>query len=196
MRKYWRIGILNLVFVFAFFSWCYAETFEIDAAHSSVSFKIRHLVSMTRGSFTDVDGTIEFNEEDISASSVTATINAASIDTHNTKRDKHLKSADFFDVTNYPEILFISKRIEGNKLIGDLRMHGVTKEVVLDCEFHGLMDDSRGNKHMGVSATTVLNRKDFGITYNKVLDQGGLMIGEKVTIEIEIEAISVNRTEI
>jgi len=188
--KYGRIGLLNSVLVFAFLSWGHAETFEIDSVHSSITFKIRHLVSTTKGSFTKFSGTIEYIEEDISASSVTATIETASIDTHNANRDGHLKSADFFDAENYPEISFVGKRIEGNRLIGELTMHGVTQEVALDFEIHGTMVDSKGITHMGASAVTVLNRKDFGIAYNKVLDHGGLMLGEKVTIEIEIEAVN------
>ena len=189
MRNGWRIAILNVVFVFALSSWAHAETFEIDAVHSSIGFKIRHLVSTTRGSFTGFSGTIEYNAADITASTVTVTIDAASINTHNTVRDDHLRGPDFFDVENHPEILFVGKRIEGDKLIGDLTMHGVTKEVALDYEFHGTMADHKGVTRMGASATAVLNRKDFGMIYNKVLDHGGLLLGEKVTIEIEIEAI-------
>jgi len=167
----------------------FAGTYEIDPAHSSVGFKIGHLVSTVRGEFNRFQGTIEFDQQKIENSSVTAVIDASSIDTHIEDRDNHLRSADFFDVQKFPEITFTSKRIEGDKVIGELTMHGVTKEVALSYTFHGTLKDPWGKERAGFSGETAIDRKDFGITYNKVLDQGGLLIGNEVKVEIEIEAI-------
>lgn len=167
----------------------WAATYEIDPAHSSVGFKIGHLVSKVRGEFNRFQGTIEFDPEKVENSSVTAVIDPSSIDTHIEDRDNHLRGADFFDVQKFPEITFVSKRIEGDKVIGDLTLHSITKEVALTYSFHGVAKDPWGKERAGFSGETVLERKDFGITYNKVLDQGGLLIGNEVKVEIEIEAI-------
>jgi polyisoprenoid-binding protein YceI len=181
-----------LCFTFALYLSVYtaaeAAIYEIDSAHSSVGFKIRHLVSKVKGGFSHFGGTIEMDQEDLIHLSTSVIIDAASIDTHNQKRDDHLRSSDFFDVVNYPTVVFNGKGVEGDKMVGELTMHGVTQEVILDLEFHGVANDARGGERAGFSAMTTIDRKDFGITYNKTLDQGGLLLGEQVSIEIEIEA--------
>ena len=178
-----------IVTLLTFATSLFAATYEIDNAHSSVSFKITHLVSTVRGSFDSFKGTIDFDQKAIANSSTSASIDVKTIDTNNPKRDEHLKSADFFEVEKYPQITFTSKKVEEGKMTGDLTMHGVTKEVLLSFTFTGTANDARGNERVGFSATTEIDRKDFGITYNKVLDNGGVMLGDKVKIEIEVEAV-------
>jgi len=173
----------------------HAATWEIDPAHTSVQFAIRHMmVSNVRGEFSKVSGTAEADEKDLTKSKLQATIDAASIDTRVEKRDEHLKSADFFDVAKYPTITFTSKRIEpagaGHwRVTGDLTLHGVTKEVTLDVEGPTAeVKDPMGKVRAGAQATTKINRKDFGLTWNKALDAGGVAVGDEVTITIDVEA--------
>jgi polyisoprenoid-binding protein YceI len=176
-----------------------ADTYTIDPIHSSAGFKVRHLASYTTGVFTDFEGTIALDEENIANSGVEVTIQAASIDTNNEDRDKHLRAEDFFHVEKYPVIKFASKKVAKGadntfKVTGNLMMHGVTKEVTLDVEYFGKMALSPGKPpRAGFSASTELNRKDYGIVWNKVLDAGGLVLGETVRISIEIEAIMQGR---
>ena len=170
-----------------------AETFEIDPAHSSVSFRIRHLVGKVRGHFDKFSGTIDYEEGKPAASKVNASIDPASIDTANSMRDKHLRSGDFFDVEKCPKMEFASKKATQDKdgkgkLLGELTMHCVTKPVELDVELNGLGPGPKGELHLGATATGKIDRKEFGINWNKALDKGGLMLGDEVQIEIEIEA--------
>lgn len=184
--------LVLLTGIFAFFLFCdavSAATYEIDPAHSNVSFRIRHMISTVKGEFNEFGGTIEFDQENQARSSVTAVIKAASIDTNHDERDQHLRGADFFDAEKFPEITFRSKRIEGNKVFGDLTMHGVTQEATLEVIFHGIAEDPWGRQRAGFTARTILDRKDFGIAYNKMLDKGGFLIGDVVGVDIEIEAI-------
>ena len=171
-----------------------AATWNIDPDHSSVGFSIRHLmVSNVKGNFDRFSGTVDLDDKNITASKVTATIDASSIDTRVQKRDDHLRSPDFFDVAKYPEISFVSKRwsraANGKlKVSGDLTMHGVTRTVVLNvAPFSKETRDPWGNTRRGTTATATINRKDFGIDWNKGLDTGGLMIGDQVEITLEIE---------
>ena len=171
-----------------------AATWNIDPDHSSVGFSIRHLmVSNVKGNFDRFSGTVDLDDKNITASKVSATIDASSIDTRVQKRDDHLRSPDFFDVAKYPEISFVSKRwsraANGKlKVSGDLTMHGVTRTVVLDvAPFSKETRDPWGNTRRGTTAKTTINRKDFGIDWNKSLDTGGLMIGDQVEITLEIE---------
>lgn len=171
-----------------------AETYEIDASHSQVGFRIRHLVGKVPGRFTGFSGTIDYAPGKPGSWKVDAKIDPATINTDNEKRDGHLKAPDFFDVAKYPEMTFKSTKVtdvkgETAKLHGDLTMHGVTKAVVLDLEIGGTTKDPWGKTRAGFSATGTINRKDFGITYNSVLDNGGLMLGEDVAISLDIEAV-------
>ncbi len=173
-----------------------AGTWTIDPDHSNVGFKVRHLmVSNVKGSFDKHSGTVEIDDKDITKSNVTVTIEAASINTRVQKRDEHLRSADFFDVAKYPTISFVSRRVAkaGNdrlKVTGDLTIHGVTREVVLDVEGPtGESKDPWGNFRRGVSASTTINRKNFGLTWNKALETGGVVVGDDVNISLEIEMI-------
>lgn len=173
-----------------------AATWQIDPAHASVEFKVRHLmVAWVKGSFPTVAGFAEIDEADLAKSTVSVTIDAASIDTNNAKRDEHLRSADFFDVASFPTMTFISKRIviDGDNLrqvIGDLTLRGTTREVALDVdELTPAIRDPWGNQRRGATATAVINRKDFGLTWNKLLESGGVAVGDEVKISLDIELV-------
>jgi polyisoprenoid-binding protein YceI len=175
-------------------SFALAADYEIDSAHSSAAFAVKHMVvSTVRGSFGKVTGSVNVDEKDITRSTVEATIDVSTINTNEAKRDAHLKNADFFDVARYPTITFKSKSVkkagEGLlKVTGDLTMHGVTKEVTLDVEGPAKeVKDLWGATKSGVAATTRLNRKDFGLGWNKVLETGGVAVGEEVAITIDLE---------
>jgi len=168
---------------------------DIDHAHSSVDFTVRHmLVSKVRGRFTKWTGHLELDEQDLTRSRVDVEIDVASVDTHEPQRDAHLRSGDFFEVDKHPRIVFKSKRVEEKgkdhlAVTGDLTIRGATREVVLDVERGGVIaKDPWGKRRAGFTATAKINRKDFGVNFNQVLDQGGLALGEEVAISIEIEA--------
>jgi polyisoprenoid-binding protein YceI len=168
----------------------------IDPSHSSVTFTIRHMMSKVRGEMKVKEGWIETQGDDLSKASVEVVLDANSIDTGVEPRDNHLRSADgHFDVANYPTITFKSKRIEGKdrsnfKVIGDLTIHGVTKEVVLNSSFSGEGTDPWGKRRVGFSAETRLNRKDFNLTWNQALEAGGFLVGDDVKVDIDIEAVA------
>jgi polyisoprenoid-binding protein YceI len=173
-----------------------ASTWNIDPDHSNVGFKVRHLmVSNVKGSFDKHTGTVDLNDKDITKSKVEVSIDTSSINTNVLKRDDHLRSADFFDVAKFPAMTFVSKKVaragkDKLKVTGDLTLHGVTKEVVLDVE--GPSQESKdpwGNFRRGATASTKINRKDFGLNWNKALETGGVVVGEEVTITLEIEMI-------
>jgi polyisoprenoid-binding protein YceI len=171
-------------------------TYQIDPAHSSAGFTVRHMmITNVRGGFRKVSGTVVYDAENLANSSVEATIDAASINTMDDQRDTHLKSADFLDVEKFPTITFKSKKVaasgEGEaKVTGDLTIHGVTREVVLNVEGPTAEGaDPWGNKRIGLSATTKIKRSDFGLTWNAVLEAGGMLVGDDLKIEIEISAI-------
>jgi polyisoprenoid-binding protein YceI len=172
-----------------------AQTSEwkIDPAHSTAQFTVRHLgISNVNGSFTKVSGDISLNEKDITQSQVNASIDVSSVDTRVEMRDKDLKSAHFFDVEKYPTIEFKSKRIVKNgdrlQVIGDLTIHGTTREVTLDVDGPTAeITDPWGNLRRGLSATTTINRQDFGLTYNNLLKSGEAAVGNTVKIEIDAE---------
>lgn len=171
-----------------------AGTFAIDPTHTTVGFLARHLmISKVRGSFTEVSGAIAI-AEDVLQSSVEVHIRAASIDTGQADRDNHLRSADFLDVETHPELVFRSRRVtdlDGSRfaLVGDLTIRGVTREVTLDAEFEGVARSPWGSEVIGFTATTEIDREDFGITWNQALETGGVLVGKKVKIEISAEAI-------
>jgi polyisoprenoid-binding protein YceI len=171
-----------------------ADTFAIDAGHSEVGFQVRHLVSQTRGRFNDFAGTIDLDPKNLANSSVDFKIKTTSIDTNVADRDKHLRGADFFDAEKYPEITFKSKSIKaaGNdtyNVLGTLTMHGVSKDITLPVTYLGQAKDPWGNTRAGFEAATTLNRKDFGIVWNKALDAGGAMLGDDVKININLETV-------
>ena len=173
-----------------------ADTYKIDTegAHAFVQFRIQHLgYSWLYGRFNEFDGAFTYDEEDPAKAEVEVAIKTASVDSNHAERDKHLRGADFLDVDKYPEARFVSTSFEptdGDKavLVGDLTLHGVTKAVELHLEFNGAVTDPWGNDKVGFSASGEINRKDWGLNFNKVLDTGGLMIGETVKISLEIEA--------
>jgi len=171
-----------------------AAAYQLDADHSSIQFKIRHLtVSNVTGTFNRVKGSASIEGEDPSTLKAEVTIEAASIDTGHEKRDEHLRTPDFLDVAKYPVITFVSKRIvKGEpgklKLIGDLTLHGVTREITVDLEGPTPeIKDPWGNFRRGTTGTAKIDRRDFGITWNKALDTGGLVVGNDVGIYVEVE---------
>ncbi len=183
-----------VVLALAGFSWAQTTTWQIDARHSAAHFSVRHLlVSNVRGSFSNVTGTLVIDDSDITKSSVEATIDASTINTQEPDRDKHLKTADFLDVANHPTITFKSKKVEkagkdGLRVIGDLTIRGVAKQVVLEVEGPtAAITDPRGNLKRGASATVKINRFDYGVAWNKTLETGGLVVGEQITITIDLE---------
>jgi polyisoprenoid-binding protein YceI len=168
-------------------------TYTIDAVHSNVTFKIRHLISKTGGEFNDFSGTIVADFENLDNSSVEFVIDSASIDTRNEDRDKHLRSPDFFDVEKYPEITFKSTKItkitdNTYAVNGTLTMHGISKDVILEVEHLGEMT-AMGGTRAGYELATTLNRKDFDVVWNRTLDNGGLVLGDDVEIEIHLEVV-------
>lgn len=167
------------------------ETWTVDKAHSSTTFKVRHFVANVTGAFRDFDANIRLDRANLANSTVEFTIQAASIDTGNEGRDKHLRSADFFDVEKFPTIQFKStaiKQVEGNEfaVTGDFTMHGVTKRITLPVTFLGFAKTSRGEKS-GVEVETTIARKDYGIVWNRNLDEGGVMLGDDVKVAINLE---------
>ena len=171
-----------------------ALDYTIDTAHSSAQFGVRHMmVSNVRGEFSKLTGSISYDESKPAATTVQATIDAASISTREPKRDAHLRSPDFFDVAEYPSLTFKSKRAvktaSGMALTGDLTIHGVTKEVTLNVQGPTPeVKDPWGLLRRGAYASTTINRRDFGLTWNGALEAGGLVVGDEVTITLDIEA--------
>ena len=183
MFKHAAISLL----AFAAVSAAEPARYQIDASHSSAQFTVRHMmVSNVRGEFTKLSGVVLYDPADLSSSSIEATIDAASINTRNAKRDDHLRSADFFDAAKFPTLTFVSKRIYTaggeTRIKGDLTIHGVTREV--DLQLDGPVEqikDASGNTRIGASATTRVSRKDFGLTWNKLLESGGAVVSDEVT---------------
>ena len=187
---------LSTIVTLALPAFAFATTWNIDPDHSNVGFKVRHLmVSNVRGSFEKLNGSVDINDKDITKSKVSVTIDTASINSNVQKRDEHLRSADFFDVAKFPTMTFVSKKVakagkDKLKVTGDLTLHGITKEVVLDVD--GPSKESKdpwGNMRSGAVASTKINRKDFGLVWNAALETGGVAVGEEVTISLEIEMI-------
>jgi polyisoprenoid-binding protein YceI len=173
-----------------------ADTWQIDPVHTTVGFSVRHMtISTVRGQFNKVADTITANDNDPATAVIEATIDTASIDTYSPDRDSDLKSANFLDVAKYPTMTFKSKKIEAAgpgkyNVVGDLTLHGVTKEVTLAVEATGApIKDPWGNMRAGATATTTINRKDFGLTWNKMIEAGGAVVGDAVAVEIDVEAV-------
>jgi len=167
----------------------------IDPSHSTVTFTIRHMMTKVRGEMQVKDGWIDADNDELSKARVEVVLDAATINTGVEARDNHLRSADgHFDVANYPTITFKSKRIEGKdpsnfRVIGDVTIHGITKEVALSASFNGEGKDPWGNRRSGFSAETKLNRKDFNLTWNQALEAGGFLLGDDVKLDIDVEAL-------
>jgi polyisoprenoid-binding protein YceI len=187
-----KYTILFVLLVMVFGTAFGAVEFTADKAHSSVSFTISHMVvSKVRGNFNDFAITFMYDADNILKSAVTATIKTASIDTRNEKRDNHLRSADFFNVEKFPEITFKSnkfiKKGKDHAVVGTLTINGVSKEVTVPFKIMGSVADPRGGTRLGLEGFTLLDRKDFGIKWNRALDKGGFILGDQVTIEILLE---------
>jgi polyisoprenoid-binding protein YceI len=170
------------------------RTYDIDPAHSSVTFKVRHMmVANVRGELGQVSGRVLLDESDVTRSTVTATIDASTITTRDAKRDEHLRSADFLDVKQFPLITFTSTRVQAGKagtlfVTGDLTIRSVTREVTLDVETPSPeVRDPWGNIKRGVAARARINRKDFGVSWNVALDGGGILVGDEISINLEVE---------
>ncbi|HVF50785.1 MAG TPA: YceI family protein [Pyrinomonadaceae bacterium] len=169
--------------------------YQIDPAHSTIGFAIRHMeINWVEGRFKDFTGTIRYDESDLTKSSVDFKAKVESIDTGVAPRDKHLRTADFFEVEKYPEMTFKSTRVERKGkdryvLHGDLTLKGVTKPVALPFTITGAVKDARGNTRFGINAQTKIDRRDYGITYGKAMDNGGFDLGHQVTIELQLEAL-------
>ena len=176
------------------------QAWQIDSAHSGIHFSVRHLViARVRGQFSRWTGALSVPDGDFSKATVEVAIDATSIETGVADRDAHLKSDDFFDVARFPELTFRGRRIapKGSDrfaLVGDLTIRGISREVVLDVESAGQTRDPWGNVRAGFAARTAVDRKEFGLTWNQALEAGGVMVGDKVEIEIEIEAVRQDAT--
>ncbi len=170
------------------------STWNIDVGHSAIHFWVRHMViSKVHGRFARWSGAVDLDEQDPTRSTIDVKIEAASIDTQVADRDAHLRSPDFLDAGKHAEITFRSRRIErrgeGYRVVGELSLHGVVREVELDAEFAGTGKDPWGNQRAGFSAKATLDRRDYGLVWNAALETGGVLVGEKVEIAIELEAV-------
>jgi polyisoprenoid-binding protein YceI len=167
----------------------------IDPAHTEVNFTVRHMmISNVRGQFQKLSGTIEFDEANPAATTIDVQIEAASVNTREEKRDSHLRSPDFFDAAQYPYLIFKSRRVEMTdashaRLTGDLTIRDVTKEVALEVEYNGSAKSPWGTLSAGFSAKTSINRKDWGLNWNMVLETGGILVGDQINISIELEIV-------
>lgn len=184
--------LLGAVLSFSLATNVFAANYDIDADHSSVGFKVKHLaISNVYGKFTKFSGEFSFDPNAPTSSAVNAQIDIASLTTEQVKRDEHLKSPDFFDAVKFPTMKFVSKEVTGNatelKVLGDLTIKDVTKPVTLTVQFEGQAKDPWGNEKAAFTATTKINRRDFGLVWNKVLETGALLVGEEVTITLEVE---------
>ena len=171
------------------------NTWTLDTTHSGIAFSIRHMVvAKVRGRFGSWTGSVKLDEQDLTRSELDVQIDASSIDTGNAQRDTHLRSADFLDVEQFPTLRFQSTRLEnagGERfaVIGNLTIHGVTREVTLDVERGGQGKDPWGNQRIGFAATTSILRSDFGLTWNQALETGGLLVADRVDIELDVQAV-------
>lgn len=170
-------------------------SWQLDYTHSHIQFSVRHMmISKVKGEFEKFEGTVSFDEANPTNTTVNVSVDLSSINTREEKRDGHLRSADFFDVENYPTMTFVSKRVEKTgentgKLIGDLTIRGITKEVTLNVEYAGQAKSPWGTVSAGFTAAGKINRKEFGLTWNAALETGGVLVGEDVEIAIEVELV-------
>jgi polyisoprenoid-binding protein YceI len=178
-----------------------ATRWQIDAAHSNVEFAVRHLmISTVKGRFGDIVGAVTLDPENPDNSAIEVTLQTASVDTRQDQRDAHLRSADFFDAEKYPAITFRGTRVEGDtdsefQVFGDLTIRDVTREIVLDVTKDGQGGDPWGNQRAAFSAKTRIDRRDFGLTYNQVLETGGVVVGDEIKISVDVELTAVPDTD-
>ncbi len=176
-------------------------TWQVDTAHTHIGFVARHMmITKVRGEFSKYDIEVDYNEDNPALSSVSATIYTDSVNTRDERRDGHLRSADFFDAANHPAMTFRSTRVEAlpnghGRLIGDLTIRGVTREVVLDVDYNGQAKSPWGTTSAGFTASTKINRKDWGLNWNVALETGGLLVGDEVKIDIELEIVKQPEAE-
>ncbi len=178
------------LFVFAF----NAQAWEIDKPHSSVGFTVRHMVvAKVHGEFREFDGELSFNEKDVAKTKISGVVQVASVFTDNEKRDNHLRSADFFDAETYPEIKFESKKVvktdDGYVMIGDLTIRDVTKEIEIPFKVSGPIQDPWGATRIGIEGQAKINRQDFGVKWNKTMDNGGVIVSDEVVLNLNAEFI-------
>lgn len=201
--KILRFAVVTLALATASVVSAAPVTYQVDQPHTEVGFDVRHFFSKVHGNFREFSGTIVFDAENPKNIRVDATAKSASVFTNNDRRDNHLRSGDFFAADSFPELSFKSTSVTANgkgkyKVTGDLTIRGITKQVTFDGEFLGAGAVGVGGQSMGTkagfTATTVINRKDFGLNWNKTLDQGGVMVGDEVTITLAIEANEVPKS--
>lgn len=195
MRKYFGVVVIFVLSVLVNAAFGQAQKYSIDKSHSEIGFEVTHMViADVKGEFKDYDVNLMFDPNDLANSAVETRVKIASIDTDEQKRDNHLRSSDFFDAENHPEIVFTSKKIEkkGDTYVahGDLSIRGVTKEVSLPFEIKGPIQDPWGNTRIGVDAEMTINRQDYGVSWNKTMDAGGVVVGDDVRIAIKGEFIA------
>jgi polyisoprenoid-binding protein YceI len=184
--KFLKLTIASLLTSSALF----AGTYNIDVSHSNVGFTVKHMmITNVSGKFNDVAGTFEYDEKTNTLTSLSGEIIVASINTANEKRDTHLKADDIFDAEKFPKIEFKTTKIEDNAVYGDFTMKGVTKNIKLELENGGVITDPKGNLRAGFELTGKISRKDFGITWNKILETGGVTVGDEVKLQIAMEGI-------
>lgn len=181
-----RLGLASLLATGALF----AGTYNLDLAHSSVGFKVKHMmVSNVKGQFNTFNGSFNYDEKTKTLTSLNGTVDTDSVDTQNEKRNTHLKSADFFDVTKYPTMTFELTKVEGDTAYANITLHGVTKEVKFELEKNGTITDPWGNTRTGLALSGTIDREDYGLTWNKVIEASGVLVGKTVKINIELEGI-------
>lgn len=184
--KIFKLGLASLVASSALF----AGTYNVDASHSNVGFKVKHLmISNVTGKFDKFNGKFEYDEKTKTLKSLEGNVSVASINTEDAKRDTHLKSADFFDEVNNPTLTYKLEKIEGDTAYGKLTIRGITKDVKLDFENNGTAIDPWGNTRVALELSGKINRKDFGLNWNKALEAGGVLVDETVKLNIEVEGI-------
>jgi polyisoprenoid-binding protein YceI len=172
-----------------------AESWSIDASHSTVGFSVRHMmVTNVKGSFGKFTAKVDGSPADPTTAKISAAVEVASVDTRDAKRDEHLRSADFFDAAKFPEMTFTSTKVEKTsattaKMTGNLTLRGVTKPVVLDVEYTSALKNPRGKTVIGATATGKINRKDFGVSWSRSLDGGGLVVGDEVAIQLDLQFV-------
>jgi len=193
MRSVSLVSVLVLGF-FVSASAAQATTWKVDQSHTTIGFSVSHLFTSVQGRFDRFEGTVDFDPSKPEATSVRGTAEAASINTNNSKRDKHLRSGDFFDVEKFPTLTFESRALTGwannrGKLSGTLTIHGVSREVELDVSFLGSGKDPWGNERAGFKASVVIDRRDYGLKWNEVLETGGFLVGDEIEIRIDAEGL-------